>query len=240
MNKSKVWIRVLGDVHGCVAHRGRGRCYLNLVGKAEYSVQLGDLSFTYTALTNIDSTHHRVLAGNHEHYEKMQDYPHFLGDYGTHSFPLAEGEFKFFFVRGGFSIDRAYRTLRIDWFPEEELNFLESQEALKAYQEEKPKIVMSHECPEEIIPFVTTNDWNILPSRTAKLLQAMYEFHRPDWWFFGHHHRNFRLDYNGRGVTPRGKEIDNGLRKPTSFICLDELGYMDIDDHGNPVTYLPQ
>jgi hypothetical protein len=233
----KPYIRVCGDVHNRITGKG-GRCYKNLIAEAQYSLQLGDMGFDYSALSNIDSAHHKILPGNHDHYERFDE--HFLGDFGVHTFPLLDGEYKFFYIRGGYSIDRNYRTFGVDWFPQEELNYQQATQALTAYIQERPKIVMSHECPEEIIPLVVRNNFNILPSSTARLLQACYESHRPDYWFFGHHHHNIRIDYNGRGVTPFGKEVHNELRKPTTFICLGELGYMDIDEQGCLSTPSPQ
>lgn len=226
-------IRIIGDCHNIITPRNSGRCYLNLIQGTEYSLQLGDFGFDYSPLENIDSNKHKILLGNHEHYEKMRDHSHFLGNFGNHSFPLKSSEFKFFYIRGGRSVDQWARRSRIDWFYEEELSYMESKEALESYSDEKPEIMVSHECPSEIIPFVLRNDWGIEPSRTAGLLQRCYETHRPKIWIFGHFHVSKEMTYKGVGITFMGKQIDNGPRPPTRFICLNELNFLDIDDDGN-------
>jgi hypothetical protein len=226
-------IRIIGDCHNIITPRYSGRCYLSLIQKAEYSLQLGDFGFDYSSLKSVDAEKHRILLGNHEHYEKMKEYPHFLGNFGNYSFPLKNSEFKFFYIRGGRSVDQFFRKSRINWFYEEELNYMESKEALEAYSAEKPEIMVSHEYPSEIIPFILRNDCGIEPSHTAELLQRCYEIHRPKIWIYGHFHVSKEIAYTGVGITFNGKQIDNGPRPLTKFTCLDELDFLDIDDNGN-------
>jgi hypothetical protein len=221
-------------------HRGGGRSYRNLITKPKYTVQVGDFGFDYRPLETVDAARHKILAGNHDNYVDMGDYPHFLGDYGNHVIPLAEKEFTFFYIRGAFSVDKQLRTPYIDWWPEEELTYIQMRQAFEAYVAAKPKIMVSHDCPDEIIQFVARNGLKFDPSATGKLLQACYEEYQPDVWIFGHHHRNWMTHYDGRGVTGTGKQVDNGQRKPTLFICLNELGYLDLDDQGNLITPRPQ
>ena len=228
-------IRLIGDVHGIVTARMRGRTYFNLIQDAQYTVQLGDFGFDYRPLSKVDATRHRIIAGNHEHYEAIDSgkFPHFLGDFGIHSIPLEEGEFKFFFIRGAYSIDKHLRAENLDWFRQEELNYEQATQAVKLYEATKPDIVMSHECPREILPFISRSGKVFDPSYTQKLLQTLYEIHRPKLWIFGHHHRNWKLYYSGVGQTITGVTIDNGPRPTTVFVCLNELGYLDIDKQGN-------
>ena len=53
-----------------------------------------------------------------------------------------------FFVRGGNSIDKKYRTPKFDWWPEEELSFAEGTKALELYESLKPEIVSYLDIPE--------------------------------------------------------------------------------------------
>jgi hypothetical protein len=232
-----VFLRIIGDVHGIHTNKGNcaGRNYLNLIQKPEHSLQIGDFGFDYTVLEKVDPKH-RIILGNHDHYEKCRNYPHFLGNFGTYNF----GPFKFFYIRGGRSVDQWARKSRIDWFAEEELNYGESMDALEIYSSERPEIVITHECPAEIIPLVIRNDWGIPPSVTAKLLQACYEVHKPKIWIFGHFHRNWVLNYAGVGVTSQGKTVDNGPRPLTKFICLDELAFLDVNEDGEFSSFNPQ
>ncbi|GAF77423.1 unnamed protein product, partial [marine sediment metagenome] len=43
-------------------------------------------------------------------------------------------------------------------------------------------------------------------------LQQLYKYHQPEYWFFGHFHIN-KIVHDAK----------------TTFICLDELEYMDFD-----------
>lgn len=244
----KIHIRFIGDVHGLITHRQGGRSYKNLLPKAEYSVQVGDFGFDYRPLETVDGTRHKILAGNHDNYEAIakNNYPHFLGDFGVHSIPLAPDgygkprDFSFFYIRGAYSVDKHLRSAYLDWWPEEELNFMQMRGAFDAYVAAKPRVMVSHDCPNEIVELVATNGLKFEPSATGKLLQECYMAHQPDVWIFGHHHRNWMMRYEGQGVTITGKQVDNGSRKPTLFICLDELGYLDLDDQGAMITPRPQ
>lgn len=200
-------LRIIGDTHGLI------REYLDIAKQADRSIQIGDMGYDYRLLLggHLDSNYHKFVAGNHEHYPTLLsgEVPHYLGDFGVHEIP-DWGEV--FFVRGGHSVDKPWRTIGIDWFPEEELTMGQCYEALELYKEVQPKMVITHECPVEIIQFVGIPEWKIRPSRTAQLLQSMFEEHQPVLWVFGHHHQNWSGKVNG-----------------TQFICLGELQYIDLD-----------
>lgn len=191
-------MRILGDSHGEMDQ------YLDYIKNVEYSVHLGDISFDYAKLKYVDPVRHRLILGNHENYENIP--PHSLGDFGTHTFPNGKS---FFFVRGGRSIDRAFRTQGIDWFPQEELTTAQGNACIDAYEQAKPDIVLSHECPSSIIPFVS-NFKGIQPSYTAQLLQFMLGLHKPKFYFFAHHHVNWWDNIEG-----------------TQFRCVGEGKYYD-------------
>lgn len=236
-------IRIIGDVHGRLVARARtrernyrdqfprspfeargnrGRNYKNLIESALYSVQVGDLASDYSLLRDVDPLRHRVVAGNHDNLPELT--PHFLGDFGASSFPLKVGEFSFFFIRGARSVDSHRRSRGINWWPEEEqLTDSAAGEALVAYERAAPAIMISHDCPSEIVPLVATTELKLNPSPTNVLLQACFETHRPSMWLFGHHHRNWRQAVKG-----------------TEFICLGELAYFDFDERGNPVFHVPR
>lgn len=198
-------------MHGHMHH------YLLLAGAADYSIQLGDLGFNYSRLSELSPDRHKVLGGNHDNYEEdngvfVNQTPHFLGDFGLHSI----GDLSIFFVRGGYSIDKSYRRLGVDWWPGEELSYIQMVNAFKAYNDARPEFVISHECPQSIIPMVSTlGSWDgkpIQPSSTARLLEEMLSLHRPKIWVFGHHHKTWMQELDG-----------------TQFICLAELEELDIE-----------
>ena len=167
------------------------------------SIQLGDFGFKREHdwfIENIDSNVHKINFGNHDYYPYLNE-PHSLGNY-----QYSDGIFT---VRGAWSIDRDYRREGVDWFADEEMNYTEMMACLNYYEKIKPRIVVSHECPntprEEFF-----NIWN--QSNTSHILEAMFQIHQPETWIFGHHH------------SPRNQVI-NGTR----FICLPELGTFIID-----------
>jgi predicted phosphodiesterase len=200
-----------------------------LISGIPYTIQVGDLSLDYQYMGIVDAVRHRVVAGNHDNYDNLT--PHFLGDFGFHSFPLKNGEFKFFFIRGAFSIDREWRILGRSYWDNEELDWGKGYQVIETFKREKPEIVFSHDCPRELIPMVATYPGKFLASRTHEMLQQCFEAHQPRLWVFGHHHRNWR------------QKVGNTL-----FFCLDghmpqhghEMGYIDFDENGQLLTEFPQ
>ena len=218
-NTTKPYLRIIGDVHGKMED------YIVLAEAAQYSVQVGDMGFEYHALTRfLDPERHKVLGGNHDNYEVSEgrfymQTPHFLGDYGVHTIP---GFGDFFYVRGAYSIDKAQRLIweangeGKSWWPDEQITYAQGMSALEKYKEVKPDFVITNECPASVIDHVSgVKTWDgvlIRPSMTANLLEAMLDAHQPKLWIFGHHHRNFSMSIRG-----------------TSFRCLPELGYVDLN-----------
>lgn len=236
-------LRIIGDVHGRIVprqrradrdkdrrympaiwrdRRVRGRSYQRLALESKYSIQVGDMAGDYSELSGIDPEFHRVVAGNHDNLPKLSQ--HFLGDYGTCSIPCNNARLDVFYVRGAASIDRAMRIEGLNWWPDEELCESLHSSVLETYSIAQPRIVVTHDCPSELIPSVATLDEDIQPSQTNELLQRMLEIHAPQWWFFGHHHKNWVFQH------PRG----------TRFVCLGSLAYFDFDENGRSVSWKPE
>lgn len=137
---------------------------------------------------------------------------HWLGDYGYKSLNGVE----FFFVRGGHSIDWRNRTNNSDMFFDEEIPLRQWEDLKEKYLDEKPRIMLSHECPTSIIksffgPFHYAGNW-IEPSNTATMLDWLFKLHKPELWVFGHFHQRRDRVYEG-----------------TRFVCLEELGTLEIE-----------
>uniref|UniRef100_A0A6M3JXP5 Calcineurin-like phosphoesterase n=1 Tax=viral metagenome TaxID=1070528 RepID=A0A6M3JXP5_9ZZZZ len=207
-------LRILGDSHGLQKR------YYDIVKDCEYSVQLGDFGFNYDILEKLNFENHKVLKGNHDNYDK--DGPHFLGDFG----PCQLGPHLFFFIRGGFSIDKKFRIEQEkkwgikSYWEQEELTAEESIEAIQLYNKIKPDFVLSHDvCTDisekigrpEILIYFGWNPGLITP--TQETLQTMFELHQPKLWVFAHYHYNCTLELNG-----------------TKFVGLGELNWVDIDE----------
>lgn len=196
----KIKLRLIGDVHG---YKER---YLGLCRKSLNSIQLGDHGFDYSHLRTLDGSQHKILGGNHDNYDEVDNWPHFLGDFGLH----CVGDFDpIFFVRGGFSIDRQFGIEGKSWWTDEELSTNLCCQALAYYEEIKPQFVISHECPTDMIPHVINSEM-VIKTKTNQLLNQMFSVHQPKIWVFAHYHTSWRRVVDG-----------------TEFICLDELECMD-------------
>jgi hypothetical protein len=225
-------LRIIGDVHGQIHPddllAGTSRPYLDLIAGAPYSIQVGDMrdGETYEQLTaHVDAGRHRFFPGNHDHYDQLP--PHCLGDFGA----VCWGGVDCFFVRGAESTDREIlvnlgrklgKTL---WFAEEELTDEQMRAAEQAYQQARPRVVLSHDAPTELAHLVWQHARRLgppkpgvtfRPSRTNEFLMRLLEQHAPRLWAFGHHHRDWRY-----------RDGD------TLFVCVGELSYIDVDPAGD-------
>jgi len=190
-----MWL--IGDVHQ------KYEQYLNTMWNKEETIQLGDFGFDYSVLIEeeIDPNKHRILLGNHDNPDLAKQYPHFLGDFGiVHASSF--GSRGAFYVRGADSIDRIFRREGFDWFSNEELNYTQSIECMDFWEANKTNVVLTHDCPQ----WLANGIWGYSPSHTRKLLNEIWNIHRPEVWVFGHHHK--RIDITIEGCR---------------FVCLGEL-----------------
>ena len=195
MNK----ITVIGDVHGKYDR------YHKIIRQSEYypyTVQLGDFGFKYDTLKNVDHTRHLVIGGNHDNMDKIIHIPHYLGDYG---YTTVNGV-SFFFYRGAYSIDRQYRTVGIDWWEDEQLSIDQFMKARELYRQIKPDIVLTHDAPVEVVPYLLPPGSRIYENTTSWALNELFNIHQPKIWRCGHYHKSWRMTVNG-----------------TDFRCLNEL-----------------
>ena len=200
--------RIIGDVHG---HFGQ---YLATIDGCERSIQVGDFGIfphTHNPVELYDTHNHKFIRGNHDHPDGCKQEPNYIPD-GT----FWEKE-SVFFVGGAVSIDKEYRTPGVSWWPDEELSIEELYNIYDKYVMAKPRVMITHECPEfvadQVMASVNRTKYEI-PSRTRQCFQSMFESskHKPEIWFFGHWHVNFDRVILG-----------------TRFICLAELNYIDLE-----------
>lgn len=201
--------QIIGDVHS------RYQQYQDLLESCNYSLQVGDLGEDYSGLL-ADSRNHKAIAGNHENYGEPLP-PHFLGDYGVFEIPgLAKNpDFngQLFYVRGAASV-QDMRVMGYNWYPEEELTHAQCLQAIEAYAQAKPDLVVTHDCPISVYKHLRLlfGRGIISKSRTSQMLQSMLEAHAPKLWVFGHHHQN-RVVVEGA----------------TKFVCLGVLSALKFD-----------
>jgi predicted phosphodiesterase len=179
-----------------------------------YSLQIGDFGFEdnyrqrenwFEKSAKYDSKNHVFFGGNHDEYP-IPEWTNGLGHFGE--VPFIPNSF---FVRGAKSVDEEARTAGHDWWPEEQLNWMQSKNALEKYIDVEPKYMFSHDAPQEAAEkmfFWKDPD----ETNTSKLLQEMFEAHKPDLWIFGHWHISTKT------------QIEN-----TTFRCLDELETMILE-----------
>ena len=189
-------IFLYGDIHGSFKYFEE-----QLNRNKGLGIQLGDLgigfrqeiinpAFFYDntqpykipTLTNFECSREKMvfLKGNHDFPEMCRSHPNYLGEFG-----IFKG---MFFVSGAWSIDKEFRKEGVDWWPDEELSISQGYDALELYDKTKPDIVLTHECPLDILSYV---HHNIIPTRTGQLLNEMYHIHHPKHWYFAHHHVSF-------------------------------------------------
>lgn len=113
------------------------------------------------------------------------------------------------FIGGADSIDKYYRTIGYDWFPEEVINFKDFDRVIRSIKYiQKIDIVISHTAPTEFFnelkkKFVISNK---LIDPSCEALSQILEIVKPDLWYFGHFH-----------------ESTEGIYKNTKWFCLNQV-----------------
>ncbi|MFW6173199.1 MAG: metallophosphoesterase [Elusimicrobiota bacterium] len=193
-------MRFIGDIHGNFLR------YSHIIRECDSSLQLGDfgVGFPYDTddvhccnYTEFDGytlsfppkfdLSHKWIRGNHDWPKICKKHDNYLGDYGYLNQP------DLFFISGAYSIDKEYRTIGIDWWPEEEISVSMLQEMIQLYTKTKPKIVVSHDGPTAFVKYLFQNHKDLLgapciSSRTQEALNRCWEIHQPDYWIFAHYH----------------------------------------------------
>jgi Icc-related predicted phosphoesterase len=194
-------ITLIGDVHG------KYKRYHEIIrekDRHEYTIQIGDFGLSnYDTLDNVDYNKHRIILGNHDNPDLAKQYPHFNGDYG---YAVNFNGLDYFWYRGAYSIDKEWRTAGYNWFFNEEVNIETFMKARELYREIKPDIVLTHDCPENVLEHILPSGSRIFQNTTSWALQELFNIHQPKIWRFGHHHKSWRMTINN-----------------TDFRCLNEL-----------------
>ena len=214
--------RIIGDIHGKIYDY---RSYALVTGvrgrqivQPERSIQVGDFGigffspFWHEKEIEWQKEHpqHRFIRGNHDDPELCKTMPGYIED-GT-----VEGDVMF--VGGAWSIDFAWRTPMVDWWPGEELSVEELDKLVTKFGQTKPRVMITHDCPTSVAweMFLSKGlglgDNKQIKTRTGEALQAMFEIHQPELWVYGHWHNTRKQEING-----------------TTFQCLGELDHIDVE-----------
>lgn len=209
-------LALVGDSHGNYDQ------YLDICSNYDYTLQVGDMGYSYTPLSYLDPNKHKFIAGNHEDHKTCYSVPHCLGRFG---YTRLNG-IDLFFVSGAFSVDGKIRTEKFlsgEWpqthFDNEELSESEIIECEALYREVKPDILITHEAPRRTVgdftnPFILKQfgfNHYTFSTRTSDFLDKLWDIHRPSFHACGHYHKNFYKMYGN-----------------THFFVLKELGVLEI------------
>lgn len=95
------------------------------------------------------------------------------------------------FIGGADSIDKKFRTIGIDWFPEE---IITQKDVFSIPDDLQVDIIISHTCPEEFLPYLKFNSGKC-NDPSCKALSYILDKYKPSQWFFGHWHQ-YKTGYN--------------------------------------------
>lgn len=216
--------RIVGDIHGkfndySFFSLGVGRTYHSGdTPPPERSIQIGDFGMGFAkeywhdmvAEWQLKHPGHRFIRGNHDDPAKCKLMPGYIAD-GT-----VEGDVMY--IGGAWSIDQAMRTEGVSWWRDEELSMQEFDRIVKIYEEVKPRVMITHDCPTSVAwdMFIARGDSiggkQQIKTRTGEYLEWMWGIHKPELWFFGHWHNTRKTFLLG-----------------TEFQCLGELDYVDVE-----------
>lgn len=208
-------ITFIGDVHG------KWGPYRKLIKDKERSLQVGDFGvgfinpvtlkqYANPPYTQMAKGEHFFIRGNHDNPSVCARHPFWIRD-GS----IAFGRNDIFCIGGALSIDSHARTEGYDWWPDEELSYKELCAIMDSYEKAKPKVVVTHDCPESIIAKVCYSKgmyMSPLKSRTARCLDNLLDIHKPDVWVHGHWHMDYHTVIGG-----------------VEFIGLGELTALELD-----------
>ena len=222
----------VGDVHG------KTDILINLIKRRTDGpvFQLGDMGLGFPGVALPEQPDLLFIRGNHDDPAACQKHPNYAGEFGY--LPAHD----LFFLSGAWSIDygwrQAWNQAKLEewvrykqnsskppqkvWWEDEELSQPQLDAAVALYIEKKPRVVATHEAPTDAAKYLLSGGFRpekaeCANTRTSKALQQMYEAHQPDYWLFGHYHRDLEFTL----------VKDNEPHK-TRFICLNELSVQEI------------
>lgn len=205
----------IGDVHGKYAP------YKKIIKEHANTIQVGDMGIgfvkqrSYSDVKYLSNPPHalmkeagaRFIRGNHDNPEVCKKHSQFIPD--------GVVEEDVMFIGGASSIDRAWRTKDYDWWEDEQVSNQDFEKLVEVYNDVKPKIMVTHECPEYIASAMLRHfnkEKFALHSETRWFFDRMWNAHAPKLWVFGHWHFSF-----------------DAVICETRFVCLNELEFKTFD-----------
>jgi hypothetical protein len=207
LEKSNTGLFLIGDIHGNTAGY---LAALDAMPADATSFALGDLYLGRPGVTlPAMEPRHRFIRGNHDSPALAEAHPNFAGKFG-----FIPGDGGLFYLSGALTVSAPVLQNSKYWYADEELSPQELDAAFNLCPESKPRILISHEGPSEIVAeMLAESSGNYaeakracVHSHTAVTLQRMIEAHVPDQHFFGHYHRRWTAQHGA-----------------TTFRCLKEM-----------------
>lgn len=194
-------IRFIGDIHGDLYE------WYRIIHGVSHSVQVGDFGVGFQPIPDPQniSLNHKFIRGNHDDPKACRLSSRWIED--GHYDPKHD----IMYVGGAYSIDKQFRTPMINWWPDEELSYPEFQRVIDSYENLKPSIMVTHDCPTSISNEMF-NPSQRIPNITSQALDIMFSLYQPKLWLFGHWHVSKVCVING-----------------TRFICLGINSFIDIE-----------
>jgi len=109
---------------------------------------------------------------------------------------ISLGGKKHLFFGGAESIDKHHRTEGVSWWREETPTFQEFQDFFEAIESEKPDVIVAHDAPRFIEIYRVDNRNSVTPNTLQQIFDSIQ--HKPQTYFFGHHH--ILQDWNVNGT----------------------------------------
>jgi len=206
---------LIGDVHGKFGQ------YKTLTKDHRNTIQVGDLGVGFRRLGSepgdpmeylTNPPYDYMFAGNHRFIRGNHDNPAVCS---RHTQCIKDGTIEdgVLYIGGAWSIDQAYRTEGYSWWPDEQCSLERLNEIVDLAILYKPHTIISHDCPEGIVPALFLNhSKEHIHTRTGQALESIRQLAPPKQWIFGHWHESRATVITG-----------------TMFICLAELETIEID-----------
>lgn len=159
----------IGDIHSNFDEYKKLLASIRKYDSDAITIQVGDLDLDSPKQIDFLGERDFFIQGNHDTLAACEKHPQFMGRFGY--------KHGVFFLGGAASSKFGYEN--------EELSLKELNEAIDLYDEMRPEIVVTHDCPQIIREELFFKKDT---SRTSDALQEMWDIQSPNVWAFGHHH----------------------------------------------------
>lgn len=203
---------ILGDIHGSIKDIQRVNEFCNYKN-INAVIQVGDFGLGFRDPCPVETaviSHTRpwfTCLGNHDNWIKYNGYQ----NQSLKTFMRAETytfknypHYRFVFFGGTESVDSHNRLDGVTWWAEETPSALDFDLLYETLNKPIPTIVISHDAPTKAHPFEyqnygLVNKANVPINHTSSTLQKLFDNldHKPEYWFFGHHHEFYHKSLQG-------------------------------------------